>query len=220
MSEMNFFNAFRVAEKARHALEEVLGSTYYSAPLAANQISDLAGLASKVLQAIERIGIRNRNEYTRKDSKPFRIDRKAFNAFFRSLSDELDGLPPEETPETPKTTRFSYKVLVEVEFSDGEMELLRKLSGAHYDSWCRSVSAVGGFLYGMTNRQQFAREDNQKPPVFHMPFRDIDTLCKILEGRPQLHPEVRPTADALALRLSGLLKDINTEHERVNPRTP
>jgi hypothetical protein len=203
--EMNFFNAFRVAEKARHSLEKVLGSTYYMEPAAANQISDLMALASKTLQAIEVIGIRNRDEYSRKNAKPFPLNRKAFKTFFRSITNALDGVPEEEEP--PLTTKppfvYVYKVLVEVEFT--------------YDEHCRSISAVGGFLYGMLNQHFFARDNNEKP-VHELAFRQIDTLCKILEGRPQLvDPKAREVAQALAERLHQTLDAINVEHARLNP---
>lgn len=124
-------------------------------------------------------------------------------------------------------TKFRYTVEVEVTLTDEELYLLGTLSKGHYDAWCRSISAPGGFLYGVNNYQTSAHaEDPETNPPHVMSFRHIDTLCKILEMRSTLSPVqsllsmTRPrlldTAEALFWRLHGYLNDINAESRRLN----
>lgn len=119
-------------------------------------------------------------------------------------------------------TKFVYKVLAEVQFTREELEILLVLSKHHYDGHCRSVSEVGGFLYGIKNGFKFAPEIPH-----HLKFREIDTLCKILEMSDTLSPiqsllemnkpQLLKVAAALATRLHQMLRDINAETARLNP---
>jgi hypothetical protein len=122
---------------------------------------------------------------------------------------------------------FVYKVGVEVEFTTEELNMLGLLAANHYDAHCRSIAAVGGFLYGMQNHQKFAlEEDAQAKPVHDLNFREIDTLCKVLEMRDMLspvqsvialnRPKLLDVATALALRLKLTLHAINDEHARIH----
>jgi hypothetical protein len=122
---------------------------------------------------------------------------------------------------------FVYKVEAEVEFTTEELNMLGLLAVNHYDAHCRSIAAVGGFLYGMQNHQRFALEDNANAkPVHELDFRKIDTLCKVLEMRDTLspvqsvialsRPKLLDVATALALRLKMTLHAINDEHARLH----
>ena len=124
--------------------------------------------------------------------------------------------------------KFIYKIEVEVEFTTEELNMLGLLAVNHYDAHCRSIAAVGGFLYGMQNHQTFALEaDAQAKPTHQLEFREIDTLCKVLEMRDMLspvqsvialsRPKLLDIATALAFRLKALLHAINDEHARMNP---
>ena len=124
--------------------------------------------------------------------------------------------------------KFIYKIKVEVEFTDEELKMLGLLAVNHYDGHCRSIAARGGFLYGMQNHQTFSLEaDAQAKPVHQLEFREIDTLCKVLEMRDMLspvqsvislnRPKLLDIATSLAFRLKALLHAINDEHARMNP---
>lgn len=108
--------------------------------------------------------------------------------------------------------KFHYSVSVEFALSQVEVDLLLLCSEHHYDLHCRSVSQSGGFLNGIRNRLKFDTN-----PTHTLDFDEIDTLCKILEGRGALTD--RLNADALAERLHGYLQEINAEVRRLNPRS-
>lgn len=99
--------------------------------------------------------------------------------------------------------KFRYEVLVAVPLSFLEIESLMRLSAVHYDGHCRSVGQLGGFLYGLHNQASLTW-DQQAPPVLR--FREIDTLCKILENRSNLE---------LERRLHSYLTAINAEQARL-----
>ena len=62
--------------------------------------------------------------------------------------------------------------------SDGQMAVLERLSGLHYDGVCKAATRVGGFIYGWKN----ARDVAYKMVSVSASFREIDTCLKILEG--------------------------------------
>ncbi len=70
----------------------------------------------------------------------------------------------------------------ELTFTKEEVELLMKLSASHYDAHCREVGKVGGFLFGLNNRYVVeVPEVVALGNTVSLSFREIDTLCKILE---------------------------------------
>lgn len=74
-----------------------------------------------------------------------------------------------------KLTRIVYVPEAVIEFTAEDLRLLNDLSARHYDHHCRSVSQLGGFLYGLTVA---ANGDG----VTHcLKFHEIDTLAKITE---------------------------------------
>lgn len=116
--------------------------------------------------------------------------------------------------------KFHYEIFLEFELSQAEVDLLVLLSEHHYDATCRMTAQSGGFLNGIRNVQKL-----DSTPTHTLNFRQIDTLCKLLEGRPQLKFLVAKRdrsrwsqyADALEERLHGYLHDINAEIRRLNP---
>lgn len=113
---------------------------------------------------------------------------------------------------------FVYTVDVEVEFTDEELSTLSFLALNHYDGRCQSAAQVGGFLYGMQNAQRFDRERGTARPVHLLDFREIDTLCKVLESKGMFHAEdaLFRVASDLAYRLEVLLEALSEERARVN----
>ena len=53
---------------------------------------------------------------------------------------------------------FIAELKADVEFSDSDFEFLFKSSRTHYDSTVQSISAVGGFLYGLKTAGTFQKE--------------------------------------------------------------
>ena len=81
---------------------------------------------------------------------------------------------------------FSHEVFAELLFTADEVCNMMECSESHYDHLCQRVGQHGGFLYGLNNRfvGDLAEEDLAKgtQSPFKLSFREIDTLCKILEG--------------------------------------
>lgn len=106
---------------------------------------------------------------------------------------------------------FSYEIFVELLFTADEVRSLLKCSAEHDDGHCRSVSKQDEFLWGMKNCfvGELAEEDlaNGHQSPYKLSFREVDTLCKILEG-PGANVE-------LAWKLKQILKDINEEYQRI-----
>lgn len=111
-------------------------------------------------------------------------------------------------------TKFQYEISAEVRLTLAQVEFLQKLASEHYDAHCRSVGVRGGFLYGMRNHAAFDGEDADQ---HFLRFREIDTLCKILEPTPGEHPRFGKTMRAEVWdRLHPLLEAINAESRRLN----
>lgn len=95
-----------------------------------------------------------------------------------------------------------------LEFDADEVRLLMRLSALHYDAHCREVGKVGGFLYGLNNRYvEVVPEVVALGNTVTLSFREIDTLCKILElGHMTRADEKKPDYEA-SLRLREQLGD-------------
>lgn len=82
-----------------------------------------------------------------------------------------------------KFAKIIFTAEADISFTREEVELLMRLSASHYDGVCRQAGQVGGFLYGMNNR--FVVEVPEVVALgntVELSFREIDTLCKILES--------------------------------------
>ncbi len=102
---------------------------------------------------------------------------------------------------------FSYDISAELLFTADEVRNMLKCSSEHYDGVCRQAGECGGFLWGLKTRF-IEFEDDENVSTARLVFREVDTLCKILEG---------PGADVeLAWKLNQVLKEINEEFSRIS----
>ena len=111
-------------------------------------------------------------------------------------------------------TKFQYDISAEIRMTLAEVEFLQELAAQHYDYRCKSVGLRGGFLYGMRNHAEFGGESCD---LHFLKFREIDTLCKILEPTPGEFPRSGKTQRAeLFNRLHKVLGAINEESRRLH----
>jgi len=91
-----------------------------------------------------------------------------------------------------------------------QLGILKQLSESHYDAYCRSISVQGGFLYGWENHQRFLSESAAYESQYRetATWRQLDTLQKCLEGRPQLRAaDERAIADKLSRMFWTLMNE-------------
>jgi len=99
-----------------------------------------------------------------------------------------------------KLTAIVFKAECQMRLTKEEVDLLMKLSAMHYDAHCRAVSQEGGFLFGLRNSVEFKSEPTLK-------FREIDTLCKILEIAHYSPKDKSNNFQEMAMRLTEELRD-------------
>lgn len=110
-------------------------------------------------------------------------------------------------------TKFFYEVKAVMKISLEEIDLLMSLSEHHYDGYCKSVSKVGGFLYGMKNHALYADDG---PPELTLRQREIDTMMKLCEGLQYEDKQFRAMGTLLFDRLWRAHSDISAEWKRLN----
>jgi len=104
--------------------------------------------------------------------------------------------------------KFARVIEAQLELTRAELGLLIANSKAHYDGHCRSMSEVGGILYGMRNMLDLEEEGVARR---FCTFRDVDSMTKCMEiGRT-------PEDGHLWFGLKRLLNEINSETVRCNP---
>lgn len=111
-----------------------------------------------------------------------------------------------------KQSGFWYEVKPVIELSRAEVDALIVLSERHYDSKCKSYSQPGGLLYGFRNTFEDGKGTIEVTPT----IREIDTLCKILEGTD--FPGGPEVAVSLRSHMGALFRKCNTEHALINNR--
>ncbi len=74
---------------------------------------------------------------------------------------------------------YHYIVEVKLKLTRAEIEHYIKLSERHYDGYCKSISQVGGFLYGWRN--VLGLFDDSAFVEVSATSRQLDTLAKICE---------------------------------------
>ena len=83
-------------------------------------------------------------------------------------------------------SKHSYiaELKANIELNDSDFNLLLDCSARHYDSTVRSISEVGGFLYGLNNRRNFS---NGADLTTEFSERELGLLIKSIEftGSPQ-----------------------------------
>jgi hypothetical protein len=75
-----------------------------------------------------------------------------------------------------KLDYFFYQVQTEVVFTEADVDAAMRCSQRHYDAKCRSLSEVGGFLYGMKNQVR-----GEAGATRGFSCQELDTLQKVLE---------------------------------------
>ena len=109
-------------------------------------------------------------------------------------------------------TGFRRKPFAEVTFTKEEVRVMMRCSETHYDYTCKAMSKQGGLLYWMTNAFTWPDQGDVLEQV--LPFRDMDTLCKIVECPP---PDVEQIGRALHHSIYKVLTALNEEFRRLNP---
>jgi hypothetical protein len=105
-----------------------------------------------------------------------------------------------------KTKEFDYEVKIIIEFTQEEIDFLMERSRLHYDAKCRSVSAVGGFLYGIDNAHRIGIEEHTLTSL------QLGTLAKILEMAWSIEDDMRRN---LSKEIHGDLRSISDEYNRL-----
>lgn len=107
-------------------------------------------------------------------------------------------------------TGFAYEVHAVIKLSKADYALLVKLSAEHYDSKCKAISAVGGFLYGW----QWGFEENPYQIEVHATHRQLDTLIKITE---MIAPGLYTSEEmGLHLKIKEIFFKVCDESKRLN----
>lgn len=124
------------------------------------------------------------------------------------LADSAWYVTPGKEKDIMKLTRINFTPSAELAFEREEVMLLMRLSATHYDAHCREVGKVGGFLFGLNNRYVL-----EVPEVVaavgntcRLSFREVDTLCKILEAAIYSRPISSFKDDKNKLELAEELK--------------
>lgn len=81
-----------------------------------------------------------------------------------------------------KHAGFEYEVKPTIELSKAEVDALITLAEMHYDYKCQAFAKPGGLLYGYRNLFTNGFDDGTGVISVTLKLREIDTLCKILEG--------------------------------------
>lgn len=104
---------------------------------------------------------------------------------------------------------FVYEVKIQLLLAIAEVAILMDLSSYHYDGRCKAAGAVGGFIYGMSNKVEWAREDGSDIPSL-LTWSQVDTMCKILEQARE------DEAYSLAWEMKTLLRVMSDEQRKMN----
>lgn len=94
-----------------------------------------------------------------------------------------------------------YKAELWVEFTATELNQLNVCSCGHYDAICRSLSLRKGLIAEMC--RIFKIMAPAEVPSFSLSWRDLDLLCKVLEGGSERYGYSRDLYDALHALLSS-----------------
>lgn len=109
-----------------------------------------------------------------------------------------------------KRDYFFYAVQTEVRFTEPEVDAMIACSERHYDAKCRSLSKVGGFLYGMKNQVRKDIGDPVEDAARNFSTHDLDILQKVLEGANT------PLEHSLYQQVRSLHLEALAESEKVN----
>lgn len=116
-----------------------------------------------------------------------------------------------------KTGEFEYKVLIEVEFTEQELEIIEACAIHHYDGRVKKMVGLGGFFYGWMNRIRGTGDRR----ITCSPDQ-LDTCAKAIE-MPTSLKEDEATMKArcdLQWALRDLMKSMGAEWERIHQERP
>lgn len=119
----------------------------------------------------------------------------------------------------PKINSFAYRVEVNLALTRKEISHMIECSKGHYDIKCRAASCptVNGFLDGWCNQMDFAEERGEEEIEVRATFREMDTLCKILEAEALMVTSGRmKPEDSLFFPIKRILIEMGEASERVN----
>lgn len=110
---------------------------------------------------------------------------------------------------------FHYTVSVEMTISQRDLELLERACETHYNARTRSLSWIGGFLYGWKNQ---LGEDNEMN-IF-VDSTELDSMMKALE--PSIltlrdDPKLFDEYVELNRKIRQRFQQIQDEYKRINP---
>lgn len=110
-------------------------------------------------------------------------------------------------------TFLQAELIAHIEVSDEDFDFIKKCCDGHYDFKVAETVKVGGFLYGHTNRRDWAKEANEPDNVMTLRFRQIDLLLKALEMGNYIDAE---KAMSIGKRFSEILHKINEKYKTLN----
>lgn len=113
-----------------------------------------------------------------------------------------------------KRTGYEYEVKPVVELSKPEVEALITLAEQHYDFKCKSYAQPGGLLFGFRNLFKNGFDDGTGVISVPIRLRDLDTLCKILEGAE--FPGTPELGKELWFPMRALFQESAAEQARLN----
>ena len=113
-----------------------------------------------------------------------------------------------------KTSDFRYKVHIEIEFTNEELNVVKLCMMSHYDARVKAAAAHGGFLYGWKNYINMSSGDQ----TLTCSFEQIDTCAKAIEQPSSVtedDEQLRIRA-RLYIELKNVLDSINAETRRLH----
>ncbi len=110
-----------------------------------------------------------------------------------------------------KAGGFTYEVGIFVDFTDDELDLLRRCCAVHYDGRVKAAAKQGGFLYGWLNARSMGID-------LKCSFSHLDTCAKALEQPTEWREKeaVQTLRWDLRHAIMGILRNLNEEHVRLS----
>ena len=114
-----------------------------------------------------------------------------------------------------KRTGYEYEVKPVIELSRAEVDALIKLAELHYDFKCKSYAKEGGLLFRYRTLFNNGYDEGKGVISVTIGLRDVDTLCKILEGAE--FPGTPELGKELWYPMRALFQEGAAEQARLNP---
>ena len=117
----------------------------------------------------------------------------------------------------PEIKGFAFRVEVNLALTRKEISHMMECSKRHGDLKCHAASQEGGFLFGWCNQMDWAEESGEHEVEVRATYRQMDTLCKILEVEPMMaNMGTMKVEDSLYFPIKQILIQAGEESERVN----